>query len=130
MYGNCKYAVKVQLPVNDVKGKNSSNISYKWYTTTNFRSVAGLQQGCNLSPLLANIYLSDLHHYLKMHHAHAPILYQRMVTSITLADGLLITSLQHNLNNYCQEWGLEISLKKGFALFITLDSLPFAAMLC
>ena len=50
MYGNCKYAVKVQLPVNDVKGKNSSNISYKWYTTTNFRSVVGLKQGCNLSP--------------------------------------------------------------------------------
>ena len=120
MYGNCKYAVKVQLPVNDVKGKNSSNISYKWYTTTNFRSVVGLKQGCNLSPSLANIYLSDLHHYLKMHHVHAPLLFQRMVTSITWADDLLITSLHHdglqncldNLNNYCQEWGLEVSLKK------------------
>ena len=58
MYQNCKYAVKVQLNIENADNKYKK---YKWFRTTCFKAVSGLKQGCNLSQLLANVYLSDLH---------------------------------------------------------------------
>ena len=79
-----------------------------------------LKQGCNLSPLLANIYLSDLHEHLEKDHKYASTSHEKPITSITWADDLLITSLQHGglqkcihkPNTYTQKQGLEVSLKK------------------
>ena len=126
MYNNCKYAVKVQLPMYEgsdtfIKNKANYHTRYRWFRTTFFRSIAGLKQGCNLSPLLANIYLPDLHEHLEKDHKNAPILHEKSITSITWADDLLITSPQHDglqncihnkLNTYTQKWGLDVSLKK------------------
>ena len=44
--------------------------------------------------MLANIYLSDLHSHLELGHSKAPVLSQSSVTSVTLADDLLITPLE------------------------------------
>ena len=122
MYHSCKYAVKVQLPIRgDSKHETKSPlITYKWYRTVSFGAIAGLKQGCSLSPLLANTYLSDLHSHLELGHSKAPVLSQSSVTSVTWADDLLITSLgqeglQHcinNLHSYTKQWGLELSFKK------------------
>ena len=117
MYQNCKYAVKVQLNIENADNKYKK---YKWFRTTCFKAVSGLKQGCNLSPLLANIYLSDLHEHLEQNHNFVPILSEESVTSVTWADDLLILSLHRdglqnclgNLNSYTQKWGLEVSLKK------------------
>ena len=95
-------------------------ITYKWYRTVSFGAIAGLKQWCSLSPLLANIYLSDLHSHLELGHSKAPVLSQSSVTSVTWADDLLITSLgqeglQHcinNLHSYTKQWGLQLSFKK------------------
>ena len=110
MYQNCKYAVKVQLNVENADNKCKK---YKWLRTTCFKAVSGLKQGCNLSPLLANIYLSDLHEHLEQNHNFVPILSEESVTSITWADDLLILSLHRdglqnylgNLNSYTQKMG-------------------------
>ena len=125
MYQNCKYAVKVQLPLENItvgNSKNSSNktVLFRWYRTTHFKAIAGLKQGCSLSPLLANIYFSDLHDHIKQNHNSPPQLHEKYVTCITGADDLLILSLQreglqnciNNLNTYTEEWGLQVSLKK------------------
>ena len=117
-YQNCKYAVKVLLNIENADNKCKK---YKWFRTTCFKAVSGLKQGCNLSPLLANIYLSDLHEHLEQNHNFATILSEESVTSITWADDLLILSLHRdglrnclgNLNSYTQKWGLEVSLKKN-----------------
>ena len=117
MYQNCKYAVKVQLNIENADNKCKK---YRWFRTTCFKAVSGLKQECNLSPLLANIYLSDLHEHLELNHNFAPILSEESVTSVTWADDLLILSLHidglqnclGNLNSYTQKWGLEVSLKK------------------
>ena len=66
---------------------------------------------------MANIYLSELQ---ENNHKYAPTLHEKSMTSITWADDLLITSLQHDglqkciykLNTHTQKWGLEVSLKK------------------
>ena len=86
MYMNCSYAIKVSLPLNphspddnQIKRINS----YQWYKTTSFKTKSGLKQGCNLSPLLANIFLSDLHENLEQDHIHAPKLNKFEVTSVS-----------------------------------------------
>ena len=57
MYTNCSYAVEVLLPITDnpseVESKKTK--SYQWYRSASFKALLGLKQGCNMSPLLANI---------------------------------------------------------------------------
>ena len=125
MYQNCKYAIKVQLPLKNTTVGNSKNskseiVLFRWYRTTYFKAIAGLKQGCSPSPLLANIYLSDLHDHIKQNHNYPPQLHEKYATSITWADDLLILPLQReglqncidNLNTYTEEWGVQVSLKK------------------
>ena len=76
MYRNCKYAIKVQLPVRgDSKNEAKSPLmTYKWHRMVSFGAIEGLKQGCSLSPLLADIYLSDLHSHLELGHSKTPVL--------------------------------------------------------
>ena len=113
--------VKVQHPLKNTtvrssKSSNNKTVLFRWYRTTQFKAIAG----CSLSPLLANIYLSDLHDHIKQSHNSPPQLHEKYVTSITWAGDLLILSLQRkglqncidNLNTYTEEWGLQVSLQK------------------
>ena len=122
MYTNCSYAVKVLLPINDnpseIESKKTK--SYQWYRSASFKGLSGLKQGCNLSPLLANIFLSDLNDVIELGHMDAPKLNKFQITSISWADDLLILSLDksglqkciNNLELYAKEWGLVVSMKK------------------
>ena len=95
-----------------------------------FQGSIWIKQGCNLSPLLANIYLSDLHEYLEQNHNFVPILSEESVTSITWADDLLILSLHRdglqncldNLNSYTQNGVSKCLLKKLAVLFFPRDT--------
>ena len=113
MYSNCSYAIKVLLPCDPLCGKKNTKkktISYQWFRTSSFRAKTGLRQGCNLSPLLANVFLSDLHESLDIGHYYAPQLLQESITSISWADDLLILSINsaglqkgiENLEEYTQ----------------------------
>ena len=120
-----KVPFKVQLPLKNTtvgssKNSNDKTDLFRWYRTTRFKAIAGLKQGCSLSPLLANIYLSDLRDHIKQNHNSAFQLHEKYVTSITWADDLLILSMQReglqncfdNLNTYTEEWVLQVFLKK------------------
>ena len=73
--------------------------------------------GCNLSPLLANAFLSDLHLVQEYKRLDAPKLNQNEITSITWADDLFILSqshlgLQKFILEYARSWGLVVSMNK------------------
>ena len=129
MYKHCSYAIKVDLP-EDASNPYSKKITIKSYRTKVFLSQIGLKQGCNLSPLLANIYLADLHKILDENNQHGPILVDNTVTSLSWADDFLILSLDkkslqnciHSLQAYSEIWKLEVSLKKPSVLFFPKET--------
>ena len=78
MYNNCSYAIKALLPCDPLCGEKNiekKTNSYQWFRTSSFRAKIGLKKGRNLSPLLANILLSNLHEG----HYYAPQLHQKML---------------------------------------------------
>ena len=122
MYSRCNYSIKILIP-DEVDTKDAKNCKFKtsrWHRTKPFPSRMGLKQGCSLSPLLANIFLSDLDEAIEENHTEAPKLKNIMISSIAWADDLLITSrskegLQKcldSLSTYCEKWGLVVSMKK------------------
>ena len=129
MYKNCSYAIKVGLS-EDASNPCSKKITIKSYRTKVFLCQMDLKQGCNLSPLLANIYLADLHKILDENNQHGPILVDSTATSISWADDLLILSLDkkslqnciHSLQAYSNIWKLEVSLKKPSVLFFPKET--------
>ena len=82
----------------------------------------GLKQGCNLSPLLANIYLADLHDLLSKNNYNPPSLTDNSITTISWADDhdFMLLSLEkeslqqciYSLQAYSETWNLGGPLQK------------------
>ena len=107
--------------------------SYQWHRTTSFKTKSGLKQGCNLNPLLANIFLSDLYENLEQDHIHAPKLNKFDLTSISWADDLLIMSMTelglqkclNNLETYAKKCCLVVSMKKTRCVIFSKGSTKY-----
>ena len=135
MYKHCSSAIKVDLP-EDASNPYSKKITIKSYRTKVFLSQIGLKQGCNLSPLLANIYLADLHKILDDNNQHGPILVDSTVTSLSWADDFLILSLDkkslqnciHSLQAYSEIWKLEVSLKKTKCVIFSQGNINYSTL--
>ena len=77
------------------------------------KASSGLNQECNLSPLLVNIFLSDPHDILELRSLACTKLNKFEITAISWNDHLLIISLDNsglqkcinNLELYAKEWG-------------------------
>ena len=85
-----------------------------------FPSVVGLKQGCNLSPILFNIFINNLVKDLQMGDLDAPKLGDISVSSLLYADDLVIISkseagLQKSLdilNEFSLKWKLKVNMTK------------------
>ena len=102
MYSQTKYAVKVDNRISEP-----------------FLSSVGVKQGCVLSPLLFNLYLSDLPCIFD--NSCDPVSVNALSTNCLLfADDLVLLSESsqglnaciNRLDTYCRKWGLTINLAK------------------
>jgi hypothetical protein len=116
MYRNVFYTVKLD-------GKIS----------TSFKSTVGVKQGCVLSPLLFNLYVSDLPAIFD--ESCDPVSVNDLRTSSLLfADDLVLLSetakgLQqclNKLNEYCKKWGLTINVDKTKILIFNKGGLKIS----
>ena len=102
MYQNVYYCVKLSHGI-----------------TPSFESTVGVKQGCVLSPLLFNLFLSDLPDIFT-HYCDPVCLGNRFVNCLMFADDLVImsetpTGLQSalsKLQKYTEDWNLTININK------------------
>ena len=81
-----------------------------------------LKQGYNLSPLLANIFFSDVHQALEKEYVCAPQLNKHRVTLISWADDFLIISLSASgLQKYTYRKLGTVCKKVGFGFIYGKD---------
>ena len=85
-----------------------------------FKISIGLRQGCNLSPMLFNLYIDDLNRLLIRANNDPVTLNGINITSLMYADDMMLLSssesgLQKSLNvlsAYCEKWQLVVNTNK------------------
>ena len=105
----------IQSMYSDISYSIKSNGKY----STPFKSSLGVKQGCNLGPLLFNLFINDIHDSFDS--ACKPVkMDQQTFNTIAFADDIVVLSetpegLQNSLDNiqaYCKQWGLQINCDK------------------
>ena len=88
--------------------------------SSTFPSNVGLKQGCNLSPLLFNVFINDFLTETSLHFSHSPFLNDIPVNALMYADDLVLISktkdglqnLLNTLHNFTESWFLRINKSK------------------
>ena len=85
-----------------------------------FRSLVGVRQGCNLSPLLFNIFVNDIFEQFDSDKCFSVNVQGKLINCLMYADDLLILSENEQglseslqrLGKYTEKWNLKISERK------------------
>ena len=108
IYSKSKFAIKV----------NPNEITH--YTG----SVTGVLQGCQLSPLLFNIFINDLIDFLHISDCDSPKIQGHSIHALLFADDLVMISnsvkglqrLLDRLEKWCDHWCMEVNIEKSKAI--------------
>ena len=88
--------------------------------STIFPSNVGLKQGCNLSPLLFNIFINDFLTQTSIPFTHSPLLKDIPINALMYADDLVLMSKSEDglqnlldmLQNFTESWFLQVNKTK------------------
>ena len=91
-----------------------------------FESLVGLRQGCNLTPMLFNIYVNDLIEELQNDDCDPVIINNCSISCLMYADDLLVlsesreglTASLNKLDTFSNKWKLTISEKRPKLWFL------------
>ena len=97
-----------------------------------FPSLVGLKQGCNLSPILFNLFINELVDKLNANLTDAPKLGQVKVSCLLYADDLVLISESQSglqkaldtLDSFTQDWHLKVNETKTKCLTFTRGRKP------
>ena len=86
----------------------------------------GLRQGCNLSPILFNIFVNDILDSELMKETHSPVVNNEEIHGLQFADDLIVVSLTpiglqrkiDLISKYCNKWELRINAEKSKILVV------------
>ena len=98
----------------------SSRVAVKNKLSSLFSCSKGVRQGCNLSPLLFSLFISDIESHLSSNRAGSITLTNLKVQLLLFADDLVLLAdsrqgLQDSfdrLSEYCQAWKFKINIDK------------------
>lgn len=101
-------------------GKATSRVAVNNKLSSPFPCLKGVRQGCNLSPLLFSLFISDLESHLSANTAGSIRLANRNVQLLLFADDLALLADSHKglqdsiniLSEFCQTWKLNINIDK------------------
>ena len=95
--------------------------------TSYFPSSIGLKQGCNLSPILFNLFINDIHEIFDETFCQPPCIMELKLSHLLYADDLILMSetrsgLQNCLSRlqaYCDKCKLSVNIKKTKTMIVT-----------
>ena len=97
-----------------------------------FPSAVGLKQGCNLSPLLFNIFINDFLTEINGHQKGSPYLGEIAINALFYADDLVLISetkeglqaLLDKLHSYTKTWCLQVNKSKTKCIVFSAQKKP------
>ncbi len=120
MLNNFNISTKFVTIVKNMYKCLRGHVKHNGYLSDFFDITIGLRQGCNLSPLLFNLYINDLPNILKAAKCDPVPLNNKHINMLAYADDKLLlskskTGLQKSLNalqKYCEKWQLVVNEEK------------------
>ena len=100
--------------------KTESNVQLQNGLTRAIPTTIGLKQGCNLSPILFNLFINDINDIFDEISCQPAQLAYNRVNSLLYAENLILVSESRfglrnclkKLQTYCDKWKLKVNKKK------------------
>ena len=104
---------KILAILQSMYAQASSTMCVNHEESKSFVCRRGIQQGCNLSPLLFSLFINDLDQFLRDNNSGSTELVQTHLCLLLFANDLVLLQFSIDLlDNYCKASQLSINLEK------------------